>query len=90
MTNTARAQRIAAIHAFADWLAQHPEVPMPDDIAAYSHAGSAADVHDFADTKQLQVSRAKSDQASTTRWATIPISTTDDHGVNIRYVRIGH
>jgi hypothetical protein len=29
-----RAARIAAIHMLADWLASHPEVPMPTDVLA--------------------------------------------------------
>lgn len=32
-----RARGIAAIHAFAEWLAQHPDVPMPTDIKAVCH-----------------------------------------------------
>lgn len=29
-----RAQKIAAIHALAEWFAQHPEAPMPEHITA--------------------------------------------------------
>jgi hypothetical protein len=31
-----RAARLAAIHMFADWLAAHPDVPVPDIMATYS------------------------------------------------------
>lgn len=31
-----RAARIAAIHMLADWLADHPDVPVPDIMATYT------------------------------------------------------
>lgn len=38
-----RTRAIAALHAFADWLAEHPEVPAPTDLNSYLHL-PAADV----------------------------------------------
>lgn len=32
-----RARGIAAIHAYADWLAQHPDVPMPTTVGGVTH-----------------------------------------------------
>lgn len=34
-----RASKIAAIHAFADWLAEHPEAAVPTSIVAEHHIG---------------------------------------------------
>jgi hypothetical protein len=33
----ARARAIAAIHAYANWLAAHPEVPLPTDLTGSQH-----------------------------------------------------
>lgn len=35
--HTARAHKIAALHAMADWFAQHPEAPMPAYVVASYH-----------------------------------------------------
>lgn len=32
-----RLRAIAAIHAYADWLAAHPDVPTPDMMKSYTH-----------------------------------------------------
>lgn len=32
-----RAQKVAAIHAYADFLAEHPDVPAPQYITAHAH-----------------------------------------------------
>jgi hypothetical protein len=32
-----RSRAIAAIHAFADYLAEHPDVPVPTDLQAHRH-----------------------------------------------------
>lgn len=33
-----RARSIAAIHAYAEWLAQHPQVPIPDRLQGNCHS----------------------------------------------------
>jgi hypothetical protein len=42
--STPRARVIAAIHAYADWLAEHPEIPVPHSVnaTAYFDGGPTA------------------------------------------------
>lgn len=39
-----RARAIAAIHAFAEWLAQHPDVPIPDTLQGNCHGRTLGEV----------------------------------------------
>lgn len=51
-----RARQVAALHALANWYAEHPDIPMPENVIcstwSYSHEGDEADrvlaVLDFA------------------------------------------
>ena len=59
-----RALAIAAIHAYAEWLAEHPEVPIPGTLAASHHVDfslpvseRAAVVERFAAAHEIEVWR---------------------------------
>lgn len=83
MTDTAqRAHQIAALHAYADHLADHPEIPAPTDLVAYHHT-SIAEVKDFA---AAQGKDALTTEEDTTRWVDLDLST---GGLRVRHVVIG-
>lgn len=44
-----RARAIAAIHAFAEWLAQHPDVPIPDALQGNCHTRPHVEVQNMID-----------------------------------------
>jgi hypothetical protein len=60
-----RLRAIAAIHALADWYVEHPDVPAPSSVTAYSYVRSVGDVaalavqlgeHPYLDGEQFDVS----------------------------------
>lgn len=83
MTDTAqRAHRIAALHAYADHLALHPEIPAPTDLVAYHHTTIAA-VKDFA---AAQGKDTITTEENTTTWVNLDLST---GRLRIRHTVIG-
>jgi hypothetical protein len=51
---TKRAAQIAAIHGLADWLAEHPHVPMPTlSLHRHLHSGDGTDVENLAAVRSL-------------------------------------
>ncbi len=87
-TDADRLRAIAAIHAFAEWLTNNPDVPCPTEIAAHAHATHVQEVHDFAAARCLEV-QAPTDTTRPTRWANIQTASRFAQGINIRYIRIG-
>lgn len=79
-----RAQIIAAIHAYADWLAEHPEIPAPEMIHAshHVHDGSLPEridqVDRFAYAQEVEARRLEN-----TVYATLPVMDKGAHGVAI-------
>jgi hypothetical protein len=61
-----RARIIATIHAYAEWLAEHPEVPAPHNIVAHHHvtAGTLSEridaVERFAAANEIEPWRSGS------------------------------
>ena len=88
-TDADRLRAVAAIHAFADWLKDNHDIPVPTQMVAHAHADHVQEVYDFADAHYLEVRSPSTDTASTTRWVNIQAATRLTHGIDIRYSRIG-
>lgn len=85
-----RARAIAAIHAFADHLAEHPELPMPHGVTAVAMLGDAAPgksaeglALDWADANGLDASAVYGGES--TVMITLPIAGRELHGIEIHY-----
>lgn len=85
-----RSQKIAAIHAFADFLAEHPELPMPTvvhcsatiaDIRPGETASQAAER--WADTHGVDKGAIFESQYTVS--VTLPVATREAHGIQIGY-----
>jgi hypothetical protein len=83
-----RAQIIAAVHAYADFLAEHPEIPAPSTVTGTFHqhepredAGRVAYVERYADAQEIEL-----DRGDTSMWARLPIAVKVLHGVEITHV----
>lgn len=86
-----RAQIIAAIHAYADWLAEHPEIPAPRRINAshHVHDGSLSEridhVDRFAYAQEVEARRTEN-----TVFALLPVMDSAAHGVDIWHTVATH
>lgn len=84
-----RARAIAAIHAFADHLALHPELPMPHDITATALLGDgvpgpAEDLAlEWADANGLDASAVY--LGDYTVMVTLPVADRKLYDIGIRY-----
>jgi hypothetical protein len=81
-----RDQVIRAIHAFADWLAAHPDVPVPERINSTHHnivesgEGRWGLLPEFAAVYHLEINH--SDNFS---WANLPVIAMEAQGVEITH-----
>ena len=85
-----RAAVIAAVHAFADFLAEHPEMPAPTMISAlrFIHPHDEADesTRVSAVTRWAKANDAKIGETSAAVTASLTIADWHLHGVRIDYV----
>jgi hypothetical protein len=85
-----RAAKIAAIHALADWLAEHPEIPAPDTVHCYSHADRrGTEIDDLADLRKWADANgfAEPYRGTTTAGTSLTVAAAAAHGVFISYTR---
>lgn len=84
-----RATRVAALHALAAWIAEHPDIDTPDRVTAirvlpereYPTAEArCARVVAFARRHGLALR-----EGPLWVWADVPIATYDTHGVSVEY-----
>jgi len=92
---TPRARTIAAIHAYADWLAEHPEIPAPNCVTAFHHT-VYTDVPDgrevarrFAAGNDVELIDHSS-QGRPTLHATVIVMDRAAHGLYIEHNVIGY
>jgi hypothetical protein len=83
-----RAQVIAAIHAYADFLADHPDLPIPHKLEATHYlssesrdpAANRAMLHGFARRESIEVTRQ-----GATLWAELVVCDSAAHGLQIMH-----
>lgn len=87
-----RARAIAALHGFADWLAEHPEIPYPELIncTAILSSGTAGNLIPEADRAREIIRWGKANEArlwhrGDTLGATLPVMDRALHGVSINH-----
>jgi hypothetical protein len=89
-----RANRIAAIHAFADWLVDHPEAPVPTSIVAEHHITERDEVDEYTRVMgALQVMQhigIRPYEGDHTVQGDLDLCAPATHGLYVIYRVIGH
>jgi hypothetical protein len=96
MTNEphGRAMRIAAIHAFADWLADHPNVPIPTSVIGTFHVDERTEIDEWTRVASvlsvLHAIGAPPTEGDRTVQGDLQIASTAAHGIDIMYRAAAH
>lgn len=85
-----RSQVIAAIHSFADYLAEHPELPAPHTFTAHATLTDVRDGETANEAATRWVHMHGLDQGAIfdgeyTAMVTVPVASSDLHGIRIDY-----
>lgn len=85
-----RVRAIAALHAAAQWLADHPEVPVPQEITMFARPpypyGSTDDARVAAVDRLHEQHPGQRYAIGEHEYAKIPLGSENTHGVGITYV----
>lgn len=89
-----RAGKIAAIHAFAAWLAEHPEAPIPTSIIAEHHITERDEADEYTRImgalSVMQHVGIRPYEGDHTVQGDLDLCTQEMHGLFVIYRVIGH